>query len=52
MNSYVIDLSEETYDLQKERASAHGVSMEKEIDAVLDRWYRKYQVSNSDSESV
>jgi hypothetical protein len=47
MTSYVIDLSDETYGLLKERASAHGVSMEKEINAVFDTWYRKYQVCDS-----
>jgi hypothetical protein len=42
MNSYVIDLSDETCDLLKERASAHGVSIEEEVNAVLDAWYRNH----------
>jgi plasmid stability protein len=50
MNSYVIDLSDETYDLLKEQASAQGVSMEEEAKALLDAWYRKDQASHSDNE--
>jgi plasmid stability protein len=48
MNSYVIELSDETYDLLKEQAASHGVTMETEAKAVLETWYQKYQVCNSD----